>query len=167
MSNITYTPIAATTIGSDTATVVFSNIPAAYKHLVLTVREVATNTGSNECVVRFNNDANSNYSYNWFYGNGSSVTTTRNNASTGALISGEVASRLATVDVFSYSSSNIHKTALSTFEGLASGNKMIGHITNCWSNTDAIHTITFDTRGSQYSYLWRAGTKFAIYGIGA
>lgn len=68
----TYELITSQTLGSDTASVTFSSIPATYDDLYLsfTWRSTAAGSGAG---VRFNGDTGSNYSYRALRGNGSSV----------------------------------------------------------------------------------------------
>lgn len=72
--------IAETTLGVDTATITFNNIPAEWRHLVIKYRSRATgslaaNTITQPVGIRFNNDSGNNYSCTGYIRNMKAVAT--------------------------------------------------------------------------------------------
>jgi hypothetical protein len=79
----TYVPIATQTLGSATASVTFSSIPATYTDLVLIVAaQNVTASGVNNMALVLNSDGGTNYSMTRLSGNGSTVSSDRASSAT-------------------------------------------------------------------------------------
>ena len=68
---MSYIPLATVTLGGSDADIVFSNIPATFKDLVLVI--AGTSDNNTGLYLRFNGDTGSNYTTVGMYGNGSSA----------------------------------------------------------------------------------------------
>ena len=72
-----YVPIQTITLTASSASVTFSNIPQNFTDLVLVVAGTYTTGATNDSVLQFNSDTNSNYSWVRLLGNGTSITSGR------------------------------------------------------------------------------------------
>lgn len=152
-----WTPLANITLSSDVSSVTFSSISQSYRDLVLVCNFNAyTNTAPG---LRMNSDAASNYVTTRAGGNGSS---------TGAwtfgdnfMLLGEYSSAagLSRVQIFDYSATDKHKTAI--INGNNNG-AFVNMLASRWANTSAVTTLTV-VRSS--SGLIASGSSFALYGV--
>ena len=163
----TYEAIAATTLGSDTATVTLSSIPSTYTDLVVVV--TGNMNGNGEPYLRFNSDTSTNYSWIELTGyvsgvyNGAAI-----NVSTG-IFGGHLgywpnsSTNIATavIHINNYSNTSTYKTYLSKD---AQGNSETGAYVGTWRSTSAINSISFSATNST---PYRTGTTFNLYGIKA
>ena len=162
----TYEPIATTTLGSATDTVIFSSIPSTYTDLRLV--GVIKLSGGDKISFGFNGDApfgTSNYSFTYLSGNGSateSITRTGWNGIEPAPNWGNTYPALITADIFSYTGST-YKTTLTTASTDANGSGVTRVTVGMWRSTAAINTITIKTPVSTMA----ANTIFTLYGIKA
>ena len=157
----TYTPIATTTLGSASASVTFSSIPATYTDLVIVVGGAVT-SGTNNCRYYFNGDNSSGlYSRTSLSGNGTSALSGRGTGSNYAYAADASTTQSPNIiNIMNYANSTTFKTSL--IRGGAADNNTITRV-NLWRNTNAINSITVDTDGS----TWIAGSVFTLYGIKA
>jgi hypothetical protein len=160
----TYEPIATNTLGSDTATITFSSIPATYTDLVL-VATIKNNSGGSRAIqVLLNNDTGTNYSMSDLQGNGSSGASTR---STGtayldpSITSPGAAFATLILNLPSYANTSIYKTMLGR-NGSSTTNTRA--VVNLWRSTSAISSIKFQMGGAD---LYSTGCTFTLYGIKA
>lgn len=157
-----YFPIATNTLGSNSSTVTFSNIPQTYTDLVL-VTHVSGNDGA--ICIRINNDTGSNYSRTQLRGNGTSVTSNR--ASNQTYIGGTsnlsvTAGSLQTAvwNIQNYANTTTNKTIVFR-DGMAS--HITGATAGLWRSTSAITRIDLSPEfGSQVFY---SGSTFNLYGV--
>jgi len=166
----TYEPIATTTLGSQTATITFSSIPATYTdlRLVLTGKCVHTSVAYGTIIARFNSDSGSNYSYTWLYGDGTNAESSRATSLTGQRLyfgadtNSSTYSSLATLDIFSYAGST-NKTMLHEHSNDSnSAGVNVGRRVLLWRSTSAITSIEL----SNLSFTdFATGTTATLYGI--
>lgn len=158
----------ATANGTGSATnITFSSIPSTYTHLQ--IRLVGNNTGENYrqyYYMRFNSDADNNYSFQRLYATASTAISDYG-TDTGYAVLGEqpglfgggVAGGI--IDILDYTSTSKRKS-FRNFTGMATGstNNNINHIVGMWNNTSAISSITLIA-----GEPWNNTTKIALYGI--
>lgn len=158
----TYTPIATTTLGSNTGTVTFSSISGTYTDLVL-ITNVSGNDGA--ICIRFNSDTGSNYSNTGLRGNGTSASSTR--ATNFSYIAGTsnlsvTAGSLQTAiwNIQNYSNTTTNKTVLFR-DGMAT--HITGATVGLWRNTAAITSVSLSPEfGANVFYT---GSTFTLYGV--
>lgn len=162
---VTYEAIATQTLGSNTAVVTFSSIPATYTDLLMVV-----NSGGSvnlDWDIRINGDSGSNYSTTRLYGDGSSAASNRASNQTEYRIDGSgymtttvVAN--AFIHFMNYANTSVFKTMLAR-----NGNAGIGTSTSVglWRSTSAINQIQFSNWGGSATYI--TGSTFTLYGIKA
>jgi hypothetical protein len=154
--------IATTTLGTASATITFSSIPATYTDLRLVLTgwpDVTTTIG-----VQFNSDTGSNYSRTRLYGDGTSAGSDRNTSQvylgSGSLFS-TTAPGLLTIDIFSYAGST-NKTALCTASSDQNGSGQVQRNVGLWRSTAAITSIYLYCVGG---VDFQSGTTATLYGI--
>ena len=163
-----YESIASQTLGSSTATVTFSSIPATYKHLQ--IRVIARSTfgadSGDQVLVQANGVTGSSYSYHYISTNGSSTDAngfgTQTNMGLGyAPNDGTTADTFGAfiIDVIDYASTSKNKTfrAFGGYDANGSGTLRIQ--SGLFQNTSAITSISI----SQNTF--KTGSIFALYGI--
>ena len=158
----TYTPIATTTLGSNTATVTFSSL-SGYTDLII-VCSSKNNTGAAYWLTaQFNSDTGTNYSTTRLDGDGSSASSGRYTSANFARIGYTYTTEFTTtiLQIQNYSNSTTYKTCLSR-SGLAS--QITQAIVNLWRNTNAITSIDLKIEASA---LITTGSTFTLYGIAA
>ena len=158
-----YESIATTTLGSATASVTFSSIPATYTHLQ--IRGFARSTVDSQLDTTFNSDTGANYSYHSILGYGSGVEAS-GGANTTKIIM-EAMTNTASVftgyiiDILDYANTNKYKTTRNLAGFDSNGGGRVSLNSGNWRNTNAITSVTLtarDTTFAQYS-------QFALYGI--
>ena len=161
----TYEAIASTTLGSDTATVTFSSIPATYTDLVLVTDFAVDSAGTYGHYLQFNGDTGSNYSHTVLYGTGSAAGSARQSGTT-AIYAGAWNTALGTTDrevviiqINNYSNTTTNKTTLARW---SSASIEVGAGVGLWRNTAAINSIFFKGYASA---KYKAGSTFTLYGI--
>ena len=157
----TYTPIATTTLGADTASVTFSSISSAYTDLVLVLNW--TSSTSEFPMLQFNGDTATNYSWTDVVGNGTSALSYRgsNVAGVYTLTYAGATWSNAIWNIQNYSNTTTYKTVLTRANGTGSYTEAnVG----LWRNTSAINSIkvTFQTASN-----YKTGSTFTLYGIKA
>lgn len=155
----TYTPIATQTLGSAAASVTFSSIPQGYTDLVVVCNNVVDTNGY--CILRYNNDSNSNYSRTFIVGNGSSVASYRSSNNTEAYINATTSGigYFSIMNIMNYSNSTTYKTNL-TRANYAGAE--VDAFVYLWRSTSPITTINIiSPSGSGI----QAGSTFTLYGI--
>lgn len=155
----TYEPIATTTVTSNTSTVTFSSIPSTYTDLV-----VIANTTLSAGVgfgMYFNSDTASNYSFIYFYGDGSTAAAGSNQNTTRINIgNGNTTYSTYKAHIQNYSNTTTFKSVISN-GGI--GNEIAIAFAGMWRSTSAINSITFQPASGTIN----AGTMFTLYGIAA
>lgn len=164
----TYDPIATTTLGSETTSIVFSSIPNTFTDLRLVMVGIKPSATNSAPRVQFNTDTggSTNYSYTQIQGEGTAASSTRASNDSGipliifdALVS--TSPKLGTLDIFSYAGST-NKTCLNIEASDRNGSGRIVTAVGLWRNTAAITTITInDGSGRNFG----VGTTATLYGI--
>jgi hypothetical protein len=163
-----YKLIEAKSLGTTTASVTFSSIPATYTDLLLKISS-RNNDMYNEIHFRFNGNTGSNYSGRNMYGNGSSILSSSSSSISSLQnltvqpVSTQTASTFGNVELYipNYTSSN-HKSV--SADGVQENNAtsaqaMLG--AGLWANTAAITSIqAFPSIGS-----FVTNSTFYLYGI--
>jgi hypothetical protein len=160
----TYEKIATTTLGDNSSSFYFENIPATYTDLRIVITGRSTANGVN-LLTTFNGDSgSSNYSNTMLRGNGTTASSQRltNFGYFNILQAGfhTTNTHLFTIDVFSYAAS-IFKTCLFTASEDNNGSGSILHQVGLWRSTSAITSVAFETNTEQML----AGTTTTLYGI--
>ena len=155
----TYTPIATQTLGSAASSVTFSSISGAYTDLFL-VFEGTCSSGVVGCVLRFNSDTSTNYSYTILSGDGSSASSSRSSNQTTMQVGGMTSSSrsMMTASINNYSNSTTYKTVLSR---QASATLETRAYVGLWRSTAAITTVLVSTSTDTFV----AGSTFTLYGV--
>jgi hypothetical protein len=165
MATNTYIALDKVTVGSAVASVTFSSIPSGYTDLVI-VGNFGTTSGGANIALQVGNgsiDTNSNYSFTYMRGDGSSAGSGR--ASSQAQIYIDY-SAYATTSISStyiwqvqnYSNTTTYKTVLGRANTASVGtNATVG----LWRSTVAINTIKLDTQSTTFL----SGSTFSLYGI--
>ena len=157
----TYEAIATQTLGSATSSVTFSSIPSTYTDLFLVFEGTCT-SGVVGCVLRFNSDTSTNYSYTILSGDGSSASSSRSSNQTTMQVGGMTSSSrsIMTASINNYSNATTNKSVLSR---QASATLETRAYAGLWRSTAAISTILVSTSTDTFV----AGSTFSLYGIKA
>ncbi len=154
----TYTPIATTTLGSDTATVSFSSISGSYTDLIMVVGGGLASQGAMQ--IRFNSDTGSNYSVTRLYGDGSTATSDRFTSQTSldlGFLQGNLNNN-SIIHVMNYSNSTTYKTVLNRWNTPAYTTAVVG----LWRSTSAINALSiYNSTGINL----KSGSTFTLYGV--
>jgi len=170
----TYELIETITLGSDAASVTFSDIPQTYTDLkmVASQRNTSTNAGMG---IRFNNDTGGNYTYRVLYGTGSAVSSFTQSVAAGynTYLFAYTVPAVYTANTFGNTSIYIPNYSGSTnkscsIESVSENNASASYIcavAGLWSNASAISSISIitDPGGAAGNNL--AGSSFSLYGI--
>jgi hypothetical protein len=167
----TYTPIAATTLGSSAASYTFSSIPATYTDLVLIYQ--TRSSGQNiyiDVTGQVNGDTSSNYSRTTLTGSGSAAASGRV-ANTTQLVFDENGAPwnaywgTGQIHFMNYANTTTYKTIISRAGNAGGTSGGADAVVNMWRNTAAINSIKI--------YLYNStgdlgtGTTLSLYGIKA
>ena len=166
----TYTPIATTTLGSN-STVTFSSIPSTYTDLIAVFNGgITSNFWTVVC--RFNGDSGSNYSNTHIFGDGSTAASSRASSQpyitvigAGTGLNDNNLNNNGIIHFMNYSNTTTNKTLLSRGNSAALGTSAV---VGLWRSTAAINSITFYTAqsGGGTTNLY-SGTSITLYGIAA
>jgi len=167
----TYEPIATTTLGSNAATVTFSNIPGTYTDLVFVINASQAHTGATSVLFRFNSDTGSNYSYTRIYADGSVALSDRGSnlyAAGIGIIGNQAITSAGTfiANIQNYSNSTTYKTTISRSSDSSGG--YVASYVSLWRNTNPITSIDIKFGNFSGSFFdARSGSTFTLYGIKA
>jgi hypothetical protein len=156
-----YDSIATVTPYTTTSTVVFSSIPATYRHLQ--IRVFTKNSADNASVfMRYNSDSASNYSFHDLYGNGATASAAgaANQTYTFASLTGSTQAAVSIIDILDYADTNKFKTNRSLIGVDYNGSGYLWFSSGAWRSTTAINNITLSVSGT-----FAANSHFALYGI--
>ena len=157
----TYVPIATQTLGSATATITFSSIPATYTDLVL-ITNIGSSTGYG-LTLRVGNgtaDSGTNYSTTRLYGNGTAASSDRQTAQTGFPQGWNVAQNSIIIsNIFNYANTTTYKTNITR---ISDTNQYVAEIVGLWRNTAAVNVVSIVSSTS-----FPVGSTFTLYGIAA
>lgn len=161
MATPTYDLIASSTLGANTTSVTFSSLSSSYRDIVIVFNGGRTNY-SGIYNIRFNGDSGSNYSRVAMSGNGSQTisgaTSTANRLDFSWGYATVNPSYLAITQIFDYSATDKHKTALSRNNDAGTG---VDAYAGRWANTAAITSIEVFTNNTDG---YTSGTIY-LYGI--
>ena len=168
MSSIEY--INSVVLTASAASVEFTSIPQQYNDLLLNIY-TATNTSDNDVIMlNFNADTGSNYSYTRLFGNGSSVSSDRTSNQTyiDSAFMSATNPDLCTINIMSYSNSNMFKTLLIEYGTPNSSNsntnrRIVMSEVGLWRSNNSINRITLDFNTLGVSFV--AGSTFTLWGV--
>jgi hypothetical protein len=165
-----YDSLFTVTLTGEAASISFTGMPTAYKHLQL--RGISqVNYGANDwgsLQVRFNNDSGGNYTRHFMRG----YTTVSGYSNTGDTGIEAGIGRLIGADTNAFGASIIEipnwqsakKKTTRSLAGFAAGSSGVGAVAmqhGIWNNTAPIHTVTIRSSNGNFT----AGTSFALYGV--
>jgi hypothetical protein len=154
----TYEPIATQTLGSASASVTLSSIPATYTDLVLVFNGNATTAAS--IGLRFNGDTATNYSMTYLYGSGSAASSGRSSTANDIYCMDLPTSNSTLVcQIQNYSNTTTNKTSLQRGNAAATA---VTATVGLWRNTAAITSVTL-----YVATTFATGSTFTLYGIKA
>ena len=162
----TYTPIATTTLGSDTQTISFTSIPSTYTDLVLVFTGICTTSGTN-LAFRFNNDSGSNYSFTRLRGYSGTFTgdyySPYSMGISGPLSYGTINS-IITLNIMNYANTSMYKTVYSRSNSIdyASTSGILGNEVNLWRNTTVINRVDISP---EFGQNFLSGAIATLYGV--
>lgn len=154
----TYTKISTNTLGSATATVTFSSIPATYTDLVLVVNGSAT--ANNTAYLQFNGDTATNYSATQIYGTGSAAGSNRQTSSNFMWLGEFYTNSTLVVQIPNYANTTTFKNHLCR---TTTPSGYVHAIVGLWRSTAAITSFSTTVTSTTYA----SGTTFNLYGIKA
>lgn len=154
----TYTPIATTTLSSDTSNVTFSSISNSYTDLILIVNGGLASQAA--MVLQFNTDTGSNYSVTRMYGDGTTASSDRF-SNQNYLDLGFFQANLnnnSIIHLMNYSNTTTFKTVLNRWNSPAYVTAVVG----LWRNTSAINSIKIF---NATAVNLKSGSTFTLYGV--
>jgi hypothetical protein len=162
------TPLANTTLVSNTSAVTLSSISQGYRDLILVMQVTDASSSGFQLGVQFNGDTTSNaYPYQIMSTSGSSSSYAVSSAGSGRIIlgwngaNGTNGSSMSRLEILDYSTTNKHKTSLLRNDDLPQLTTELSAYR--WQNTSAITSIRiFGVSGNI-----RAGSTIALYGVSA
>lgn len=163
--------IATVTLGSDTASVTFSDL-GAYQHLQLHVLARSTRTGAtgDYLVLRLNSDTGSNYAWHTLEGNGASTSATAGTSQTGMYLNRLGDSSNADywgamiINVLDFGSTTKTKTIRSFGGNDRNGAGIVSLDSGLWNSTAAATSVTATLEGGR---SFKTNSTFALYGLKA
>lgn len=164
MAVATYEPIATTTLGSATGTITFSSITGSFTDLILIASRRYSNviTGSENTLIRLNNDSGANYSTTYINSNSSGRINNVTSFYTSA--GGNETSTRYSVDIWNFSNYSNTTTYKSNILTHNFGDVMVQKWLGTWFSTSAINRIDIiGTGGATFAI----GSTFTLYGIAA
>jgi hypothetical protein len=171
-----YESIQTYTVGAGgSATIDFTSISSAYKHLQLRLmmRSTTAAVDTDDLWLRFNSDTGSNYSRHILQGDGSTASAGANTSQTripfgNAIPRASSAANVfgvAVIDILDYTSSNKNKTVRGLYgsnENSTSTNFRVGFNSGLWYATPAaITSITLQPEANSFAQY----SSFALYGV--
>ena len=160
----TYEKIAATTLGSSSATVDFTSISGSYTDLILIIN-CTTATGGDDLWIRVNSDTGTNYSLTQMLGNGTSASSSRRTNFSRFMADNAYPSTTQgfnqIVHFMNYSNTTTYKTFLSRANR---ADQYVGSTVGLWRSTSAITSINLLLAGA---LSFASGSTFTLYGIKA
>jgi hypothetical protein len=162
--------IAKNVLGSDTASVTFSDIPGTFTDLLIAVSARSTQASANttDLYAQFNG-ATTNYSMRRLYGTGSAVASDTASGSSTSLRVGNMTATSSTADTFGNAHIYIPNYAGSTNKSVSAEScsenngteALVMAFASLWSNTAAITSILL----APLSGSFKSGSSFFLYGI--
>jgi hypothetical protein len=166
-----YESIATTTLGTATASITFSSIPATFTHLQ--IRLIARSTrssGISQYKLNFNGDTAGNYAGHYFFGSGGAPLVGFDGASATYIWGNPIAAAsnaanifgVGIVDILDYKDTNKYKTIRALGGSDENGGGYVGFLSGVWMSSSAITSITI---GEPYGANFATYTSAALYGI--
>lgn len=163
-----YDSIATTTLGSTTATVTFSSIPATYTHLQIRCLTRSTEVAVGDNVyMQLNGSSASSYAWHRLLGSGAAASASTNSGVTLGLISINAGSTAganifgaAIIDILDYTNTNKNRTVRGLGGSDENGSGYVAYQSVGYFNTTAVTSITLGTSAS-----FAQNSTFALYGI--
>ena len=158
MATPTYVPLATITLASTDSEIVFSSIPATpYRDLIVVI-VAKTSTGTRAAIEMYYNNTTGNQSRVYMYGDGSTTGSGTGTVQTVGTLpnSGEQFNQYS-IQIFDYSATNKHKTALT---GQSWAGVTVDRQAMRWAVTDAINSVKLTT-GQPFAI----GSTFSLYGV--
>ena len=164
MPTNTYVALQTQTLGTSSASVTFSSIPATYTDLYIVI-EAKNLAGNSDVLMRFNSDSGSNYSATILTGDGTSASSARRTNSTSVILNyfdflNSTTATQFNVNIQNYSNATTYKTAILRANR---ANQATEAVVGLWRNTAAITQIDLTPSSSSFA----AGSTFSLYGIAA
>ena len=160
----TYTPIATTTLGSDTSSYTFSSIPSTYTDLILIISGIAA-IANKDYRIQFNGDTATNYSVTTILGSGTAASSSRRtNANEIVLNNNGVSSGAYNqiIHINNYANTTTYKTTLGRSNSAGgSAESTVG----LWRSTSAINSIKYMV--GDLTNALGTGSTFTLYGVTA
>lgn len=157
----TYEPIASMTV-SAASDATFSSIPGTFTDLVLTY-SLTHSTGTQDLYIQFNSDTSANFSNTTLSGTGSTAVSVRISSNPFIVVDsyaypGTSERAINTIQIMSYSNTNVFKTVLAAAARAGSG---VDRVVGLWRSTSAITSIRV------YAPSGTITGDLALYGIKA
>lgn len=164
MPSKTYKALAEITLSSQSSSITFNSIPQTYRDLVLVITGRSASS-TLRARMRFNNDANSNYSYVRMAANSSTPEYATENPQQHINLNWVTQAQTTIpstilVDIMEYSATSKHKIVLNRSDVSTTGTEALA---NRWASNSAITSINIITNGNN----WAVGSTFCLYGIEA
>lgn len=162
-AGLTYEPITTTTASGSSTNITFTSISGSYTDLILVIANVTAQIDN--VAITLNSDTGSNYSRITFNGNGSTVSTSKNNNQSYLYTmykdtaGGDPVMSIS--QFFNYSKSTTYKTVLTRQETNSSGAKAVQAMASIWRSNSAITTISINSGNANFN----SGATFTLYGI--
>jgi hypothetical protein len=164
----TYTPIATTTLGSNTTTVTFSSISGSYTDLVLVMVHNSSGVASAaNGIMRFNSDTGSNYSKTQMLGVGVAQSQRASNATYIMWPFDDTVWTSTKFNIMNYANTTTFKTTIFRQD---MGTYGTAGVVGLWRSTSAINAISLtasDNQGGGTADQFVTGSTFTLYGITA
>jgi hypothetical protein len=163
MPTATYTPLATVTLGSSASSITFSNIPATYRDLIISVDGLMASGGGFS--LRVNGDTGNNYPQMMMRGEASATSSA--DPSSGQLFYGswstvETSQRYQALWHFlDYSTTNKQKIGLLRNRYQTASAASTESHTVRWSNTAAITSLQFVSGSGTFA----SSTRIDLYGV--
>lgn len=164
MPSKTYKALAEITLSSQSSSITFNSIPQTYRDLVLVITGRSASS-TLRARMRFNNDANSNYSYVRMAANGSTPEYATESSQQQIWLNWVTQAQITIpstiiINIMEYSATNKHKIVLNRSDVSTNGTEALS---NRWASNSAITSINIITDGNN----WAVGSTFCLYGIEA
>lgn len=161
--------IARTVLGSDTATVDFTSIPATYENLAISYVARATSSSTwVRLLMRFNNDSTANYESSIYYQTTSAENLTAQTAIRAAIIPDASATAgfagTGQIDIAGYARTVFNKSAVTVGGAqyaVGTGAQLASYGQGLWVSTAAINQVTLLSSSGSF----KTGSVFTLYGI--
>ncbi len=171
----TYEPLSSTTLSSTQSSIDFTSISSSYTDLVISLycQNAAATSGTRTGLLKINSDSGTNYSYLYFMGDGTTVSTTRTSTYSGGIFYGDVPRNGTGANIFGFARISFFNYAGSTQKSViaecsvdmaglgGAGGGYVQRTIGLWRSTSAITSISLLAGGEGFA----SGTRATLYGI--